>query len=471
MLNEDHLNDVIESKAEKYFKNYKEQMEALQSKSALSKVRPITTHDFYQLGRMLEACDELYTMCEQDGSTGDLGIIPKIAYDVVTLSYGTSPINIVASTQTIDEEQGVVYYKDVVAQDTLGNMTAGQTIYSATSAPKFPVGYSGQNISETLGNVTVGSSTGPYAFTLTYTPVRPQTVSLTFTDDGDVFTFTDDGEGGIVGAGGYGTITYSGASAGVISLTLAAAPTDTDAVTATYQCQIEAKDDVPIAQYELQSKPILARVYALKSTFGMLKSFQLRKRFGVVAEEEAAIDLTNAINMEIFGDCLTKIKAQYGGGSTTWSSTAPTGVSYYEHQFTFKNTLAVAEGKLVTAAGRGTISFIIGGSTVCAVIQALPGFQRIYDGNSISGAHLFGTLDGIPVVRVPIAAMLGAGDAYIGYKGPSAWEAGAVYAPYMPLTVTSVLPTPNPILQQRAAAVWAAVEVMVPKFLGKITVT
>lgn len=468
MMNEAHLEEMVEQKAERYFKDYKDQMECLQSKSALSKVRSITAHDFYQLGRMLEACDQLYAMCEQDGSTGDLGIIPRVAYDVVTLSYGTSPINVVASTQTIDEEQGVVYYKDVVAQDTLGNMTAGQTIFSATSVPKFPVGYSGQSISETLGNVTVASGTGPYSFTLTYKPIRPYTVTITIAETTEI-TMTDDGAGNLVGSAAYGTITY-GSSGGVVTFTLVSAPSGTKAVTATYQCQIEAKSDVPIAQYELQSKPLLARVYALKSTFGMLKSFQLRKRFGVVAEEEAAIDLTNAINMEIFGDCVTKMYAQ-AVGNTNWSATAPTGVSYYEHQFTFKNALASAEATMVTNAGRGTITFIIGGATVCAVIQALPGFQRLYDGNSISGAHLFGTLDGIPVVRVPIAALLPATKAIIGYKGISAFEAPAVYAPYMPLTVTSVLPTPNPILQQRAAAVWAAVDVLVPKFMTILTLT
>ena len=467
MMNESVLSDKFERGAENYFNKYRDQMESLQSKSPLSKMRTITAFDIYQLGSMLESCDEFFAMCEADGSNGDLGIIPRIAYDVVSLSYGTSPMSIVATTQTIQEEQGVVYYKNVVAQSNLGNMTAGQSIYSATAAPKFPIGYSDQVVSESCGNTT--SSAGPYSGTLTYVPLRPYTLSIVVADTVAI-TLTDDGNGNLVGVGGYGTILYSGTSQGAYSFTLLGAPTSGKTITASYMCQIEAKTDVPIAQYELVSKPIMARVYALKSTFGMLKSFQLRKRFGVVAEDEATIDLTNAINIEIFGDMLRKMLAATVG-NTTWASTPPTGVSLFEHYQTFKYSLNAAENVMVTNAGRGTKSFMIAGSTACGIIQSLPGFTMMFDGNSISGAHMFGTLDGVPVIRVPVAALMPANKVIIGYKGVSAFEAAAVYAPYMPLTVTSVLPTPNPILQQKAAAVWAAVDVLVPNFLTLLTIS
>jgi hypothetical protein len=61
----------------------------------------------------------------------------------------------------------------------------------------------------------------------------------------------------------------------------------------------------------------------------------------------------------------------------------------------------------------------------------------------------------------------------IGYKGASEFEAPAVFCPYMPITVTSVLPTTHPLVTQRAAATWAAVEVLVNRFLvgGQVTGT
>ena len=472
-MNEDYLNGKMEESASKYYDKWPDQMEALEHSSALSKFRPIKSYDIYALGKMLDNTQEYIQMCEADGSVGDLGIIPRIAYDVVALSYGTSPIGIVASIQNIEEEQGVVYYKDVVAQDTLGNMTAGQTIFSAQNGVKYPVGYAGQTISE---NITItGTITSLQTGTFSYSPLRKYTISVTMVGANATVVLNDDGDGNLIGYGAHGTVNYNGensGTAGAYTITLLASigTIASGGTTAAYQVEIEAATDVPRIQYELQSKAVLARVYALKSTFGMLKSFALRKRFGTIAEEEAAIDLTNAINLEIFGDAVTKMYNNTNG-STSWSHTAPSGVSYYEHKQTFKDALATAEGVIVTNASRGTLSFIIGGTTVCAIIQTLPGFVKIYDGNSIMGAHLFGTLDGVPVVRVPVAAQLAAGRAILGYKGVSAFEAPIVFAPYMPLTVTSVLPMPNPLTQQRAAAVWAAVDVLVAKFLTALIIT
>ena len=464
LMNEDHLNENMEMGAEKYMKQYRPQMEAL-SHTALAKVRSLQPYDYYAVGKMLESWDEFKDMVEADGSIADLGIIPKIAYDVITIAYGTSPIGIVASIQNIEEEQGVVYYKDVATVNKLGNMNAGDHIFDTLKAPIYPIGYSGQTVEESEG-LTVNAQTA-YAFTLSYVPVRKYTFSTTFAIAGAPIVLTDDGAGNIIGAGGYGTIDYVH---GAVAITLLSNPGVGSTITADYQCEIEAKPDVPAVQYELQSKPVFARVYALKSTFGMLKAYGLRKRFGQIAEDEAAIDLTNAINLEIFGDCTRKMLAACQG-TTTWSYTSPNGVSYYEHKQTFKDALAQAEAVIVTNAGRGTLSFIVAGTEICAICQTLPGFQKVYDGNSIAGAHLFGTLDGVPIVRIPIAAQLSPVQAILGYKGVSAFEAPAVFAPYMPLTVTSVLPTPNPLVQQRAAAVWAAIDVLVQNFLTLLTVS
>ena len=58
------------------------------------------------------------------------------------------------------------------------------------------------------------------------------------------------------------------------------------------------------------------------------------------------------------------------------------------------------------------------------------------------------------------------------FKGATPFEAAAVYAPYMPLVVTDTLPTgENPLVNQRAAAVWAAVESLVPNYATTLTVT
>ena len=44
-------------------------------------------------------------------------------------------------------------------------------------------------------------------------------------------------------------------------------------------------------------------------TIGMLQSFGMRKRFGLIAEDEIARDLVTEINKEIGGDLIRKIAA------------------------------------------------------------------------------------------------------------------------------------------------------------------
>lgn len=83
---------------------------------------------------------------------------------------------------------------------------------------------------------------------------------------------------------------------------------------------------------------------------------------------------------------------------------------------------------------------MVAGRDAAAVIGTLPGFVKLSDGSTI-GPHIYGTLDGATVVRVPFGSILGTNRVLLMYKGASPFEAPAVYSPYMPLVVTTALPT------------------------------
>jgi len=466
-MDESRIQENIEKKAENYRKKYKDHINAFESNAHFKKVRPVTEFDIYALGKQLESFDELIAMCEADGTIGDMGVVPRIAHDVITVAYGSSIMPLICTVQPVEEEQGLVYYKDVKFLNTRGNITAGEDFISPLSGINVqPTGYAAATQTVNLGTGT-GSTT---TFTITsgnfpaaLKPIRPRTVSVV----AGAISGVDDGANAIIGVGIVGTIDYI---TGAISVTFASAPTLATSVDVTFDQEIEAATDITQVNYEFVSKTIRAKVYALKGTIGLLKSYALRKRFGTVAEDEIAIDLTNALNEELSGDLIKKLLAN-AQGNTDWNKHPDTGVSYFEHKQSFKDAIAETEGVLVSNAKRGTISYMIAGITGCAVMQTLPGFVKLYDGNSISGAHLYGTLDGTPVIRVPLASTLASTKIVAGFKGLSAFEAAACYAPYMPLTVTSVLPTGNPLLNQRAAAVMAATEVLVPNFLTTLTIT
>jgi hypothetical protein len=80
------LNEQAEQAANRYYKKYRSHMEMLEGHSLLSKVRQITPYDFYALGKQLENFEIYKQLCEDDGSLSQLGKIPNVAFDVITVA-------------------------------------------------------------------------------------------------------------------------------------------------------------------------------------------------------------------------------------------------------------------------------------------------------------------------------------------------------------------------------------------------
>lgn len=476
-MNEDTRMDKVKKFAEQYYDQYRDQMDLLE-KSMLCKIKKtLTPYDVYALGKQLEQFeDHQRWLTEEQGNVNLLGQIPNIAFDVITAVHGASVIPIIASVQPIDEERGTVYFKTVRDATTRGSQTAGEVVVDPRTNVVTPIGYSNNE----FNNVAVSGTT---ASTLTYTgtlagaPVKSESfvVSLASNtavqgkDIGSYESFPNNSDvGAIWGAGISGTINYI---SGAWSVTLAADPgTHANNIIVSYQQNYELSTDLPQIDTYFASVGIFANVYALKGTIGLLQSYGMSKRFGLVAEDELAKDLVQEVNREIGGD-LIRLLAAVAMGTTTYSDLPPSGVSLFEHRQTYKYFLAGAEQTLVNNAGRGTISLLIVGQIHASIIQTLPGFVKLFDGNGL-GSHVFGTLDGITVIRVMETNILASTAGLAVWKGLSPFEAAAVYAPYMPLTVTSVLPqAPNPLQSMRAAAVWAGVEAIVPEYVTNFNVS
>jgi len=450
--------------AERLYERYPKQMNTLESKSLLSRVRQIEYWDIYGLGKILEQFSEDLKMFEEQGNVGLLGVIPNIAFDVLTVAYGASIVPLICSVQPIEEEQGTVYFKTVRSATQKGNLTAGQTILDPRSIQVTPYAFASNYVSGEVAGTTSNGVT-EYALTTNTTPVRPRTFSVAISELS--VSGVDDGSGNIAGVGCSGTIDYT---TGVVNLTLVEDPGDTYNITFSYQINYELAETLPNIDSYYASQTILAKVFALRGTVGLLMSYGLRKRFGLIAEDELAKDLVNEINAEI-GGTLIRMMYSKAVGNTDWDQTVPDGVSWFEHQMSYKKAVAYAESTIVGNAGRGTISGLIVGQSHSAIYETLPGFEKLTDGNTI-GPHLFGTFDGKSVIRVPETSMLGTWNGLAFWKGTSPFEAPAVYSPFMPLVVTDLLPIGlNPLGTQRAAAVWAGLDVLVERFITKLTVT
>lgn len=461
-ISEENMQSFVEEKADIYYKQYRKQIEALESHSLLSKVRSIRPWDIYALGQRFENWNWYRNWCEAEGSLSQLGKIPQVALDVITVNYGSSPMSVIASDQPIDDETGIVHFKDIIARDTRGNLTAGDTLWSPDDNwTNVPADYAGDYLNENVGSTA--ATVLSYGFTLANAPLRPYKVEVTIPTLG--LRAIDDGNGVLLGNGIYGTINYT---TGGITIDLAADPAGVEAIYVAYNTDFEESADIPGIQFKLRNKMVHARVWALKDTVGLLQSFAMERRLGTVAADEIAADLVSAINMEKMNAAIGIIKAN-AVGNNTYYTVPSSGVSLFEHKQSYKDALAAADSTLNGNAGRGTITAIVAGRKHCQVMETLPGFTKISDGADI-GPHIFGMLDGKVIVRVSQESVLPALDAYPIYKGQTPFEAPLVHSVFMPLMVTTALPTgDNPLLNQKAAADWSALTSLVPKFSTKVT--
>lgn len=472
----DFTNNFLEAKnthlVEWMKKNHKDQIKALEN-SPLAEVRSITENDIANLAVQYRNFELYKKMAENNGSLGNLGQLPRIALSVVTATMGASILPMISSVQPIEEQKGIVYFRQIVSRNTRGSQTAGDVVVDPRTGTVTPSNYtSNETVAEEAVAATVDAQL-QYTFTLANAPILPQYLSISFSGDATIVAQdqgaigSDKNIGILYGKGLSGQVDYT---TGEVTIDFAANPTAGEKVFASYQQDLERGEDLQAISSYMDSKDITAKVYALKQSQGMLQSFTLQKRFGQSMQEQLATDLVMEVNREVGGDAVRKLDAN-AVGTTTFSRTAGTGVSFAEHKLEYKDKLYEAENVMLSNAGRGSINTMVVGRKHASFLRGLPGFELLNDGNTL-GSHLYGRLDGITIIRVPESALLGE-DRGIGlYKGVNPYEAAVVYSPFMPMAVTDMLPEgKNPLNGMRGAAQMSGVDVVVPQYATNINLT
>lgn len=445
---------------------YKPYFEVLEE-SPLAKVRPITNMDVVVLGKQFRQFEHYKRMVNEIGTIKDLGQLPKYAYDVITANYAASVIPLLASVQPIPDQQGLVYFKQIKAKTTRGNVADGDILRNATQKPdKQAVGFAGERVFQNLGTLTNGQQS--YAFNLSPAPIRERTVKIALSTTDQYLI--DDGEGNLVpvkGALGTGTINYT---TGLVNIDFITTITGAEVASAEFGTEFEENGDIPTIQSAYESTDVKAELFAIRSEMGLLKMYQLKKTFGKDGETEMINDLTQEINAEIGNTLISRIANASFGTPITYDAAPGAGLGEVEHRLAFRNRIASASANIYKAAGRGQVTAMIAGANASQLFDQLGGiFEQT--GYASSGPTLYGIYNkNIPVIRA--IDVIGDNDIYCIYKGTGNFDAPAVYSPYMPLVVNGSLPVLNNVLKHQAfAAVWSAMKVVVNRFITKIEVT
>jgi hypothetical protein len=470
-------------------------IDMFESDSALAQTRGVMVEDIAALGQMLQQWETYQRFCENNGSLSDLGSLPKHALEIITADFGTSIMPHIASVQPIRERVGIIYFKTVKTTKTRGGMTAGDTLQhpfypphnTGAVEPYDPANlrYPGANNQMYAGEEQVATftltgitNTRVYAdewLGSSTLKIRPRSVRVTGTVDTEAgpltFILVDDGAGNLLGNGVHGTVRYvaNGGNAGITNLIFTEELTNGTAnlLTITYASDFEESGDVPELNFTIDYTDITAEIFALTQATGMFKAFEFSNRFGQSAEEMVARDLTGALNMEIGNAAISRIAAAcdaQANNTVTFNIGIPQTISYTEHMQQLKALIMKASSTILNHAGRGHVNYLICGANAAGVISTLPGWkQQIID---TPGANIWGSLDGMTVIRAP---HINVNDIYCVYRGKGGFDTPMVYSPYMPLVVSKTLQDIDNILKNRAvAAVWAGLKVVAPTFITKI---
>jgi hypothetical protein len=462
-INESNVDQV----ASQYERRYGNLFEAYVGGCARTAIgESVSNFELAALGRQLDQFQQYRAFTEANASIGSLGKLPQVALDVITAAAADSIVPLLASVQPMAEEHGIAYFRNVVAANAGGGYTAGQVISDPMTRDNPGDGTFGSARRTSVTDLVDGQA--EYVVQLN-TQVRPYQTEILVDTYG---MGKDDGQGNIAGFGIQGSVDYATGKVTVKVLqTVADATTQSKKLRVTYNLDVDALEEIDRIQSTLSTVDVVAQITALSSDIGAFTNFAFTQRFGRSATDEVAQDLTNELTRLLNTRAVKEIAGSYKqvGTPLTWSIKPPSGVSYAEHKLTFVDAIASAEAQLHAASGVNGANRYIVGNGAAAVLRGMPDFEVASDAATTS-VGLYGYYDGIPVIRA--TGVVADDDMYFVANSGNYFNAPLVYAPYMPLMITSTIQdSRNPFRSRTAAGEWSAMKAVNPNLVTKLTIT
>lgn len=185
----------------------------------------------------------------------------------------------------------------------------------------------------------------------------------------------------------------------------------------------------------IKNVPIVCEPRKLRATYGLDAAFELQKEYGQDIEallaSQASAEIAHEIDMEITDDLCSQASLTIDA----WNKIAPIGVSLPDHYESFYARLVEGSNKIYEATHKVRANFVVCGLNVASVIEVMRNFKSS-GATTVVGPYFMGTLGQFKVYVNPDYDP----DEYVlGYKGSTLFDAGYIYAPYMPIVTTNMV--------------------------------
>jgi hypothetical protein len=245
---------------------------------------------------------------------------------------------------------------------------------------------------------------------------------------------------------------------------------------------------IPEININMQSQAITAKTKKLKAAWTPEFAQDLNAYQNLDAEAELTNIMSEYISLEIDLEILDMLISDVPSTNIEyWSAINNTGYNgttiasaaqvnaFYNTQGQWFQTLGTKLQKLSNKIHqltlRGGANFMVVSPTVATVIESIPGFAANSNGDAADMEYAFGVQKAgqfnsrYTVYKNPYMTE---NTILVGFRGKQFLEAGAVFAPYVPLIMTPLIYDPETFTPRKGLLTRYAKKMLRPEFYGKI---
>jgi len=245
---------------------------------------------------------------------------------------------------------------------------------------------------------------------------------------------------------------------------------------------------IPEINIQLQSQAIVAKTRKLKAVWTPEFAQDLNAYHSLDAEAELTSIMSEYISLEIDLEILDMLVDAAAAGTEYWSaqnnlSINGTGVvnsnlGFYNSQGQWFQTLGTKIQKLSNLIHqktlRGGANFLVCSPAVATILESIPGFASTSDGEASKMNYAFGVQKAGQLnsrYNVYKNPYMTENTVLLGFRGTQFLEAGAVFAPYIPLIMTPLVYDPTTFTPRKGLLTRYAKKVVRPEFYAKIYIS
>jgi len=245
---------------------------------------------------------------------------------------------------------------------------------------------------------------------------------------------------------------------------------------------------IPEINVQMKSSAIVAKTRKLKAVWTPEFAQDLNAYHALDAEAELTSILSEYISLEIDLEILDMLMTNAAAGTEVWSavnnrSITGTGdgtvsdLGFYNSQGQWFQTLGTKIQKLSNTIHqrtlRGGANFLVCSPSVGTILESIPGFAADSDGDASKGSYAFGVQKVGSLnsrQKVYKNPYMTENQILLGFRGGQFLEAGAVFAPYIPLIMTPLVYDPDTFTPRKGLLTRYAKKMVRPEFYGLIKV-